>query len=246
MGYGRLRALTPPVRNGGEAGKKRGQRGGSQQFVLATSSHGGFGSNSGKRAKAENPAGFGVQPPCPHGWGRVGVFGGAPTLQLSPNAPEYRSCSLPGILPSGCAEGLTEGRERGAGEGWPWNAEQGMDGHPAGVRDTRTPAGTRDSPAGCSGAGGGGGWPRTSLSILHAPAASQRAEETQIATERRLSQGLSRPCPLVPSARRQKSPRAIASISLQPQQLPALCACSTRPAGDRTAVSVTGSRSREG
>lgn len=82
------------------------------------------------------------------------------------------------------------------------------------------------------------GWPRTSLSILYAPVVSQSAEETQIHTERQLSQGLSRPCPLVPSARRQKSPRAIPFIFLQPQQLPALVSL--------LGVSVTGSSSGEG
>lgn len=227
MGYGRLRAPTPPVRNGGEAGKEG--RGGITTVCSRNKlARRVWQQNSGKRPEGANPAGFWGQPPFPMDAARgagSGCAGGALTLHLSPVSPEYRSFSSPlAPAPPGCAEGLTDGSERGmALECGPGSAA-GTDGQPSGTHG-HSCAPMPGSPAGCPEEGGGGGreWPRTSLPILYAPAVFQRAEETRIGTER-LSQGLPRPCPLVPSARRQKSPRAIPCISLQPQQLPCVTA----------------------
>lgn len=193
--------------------------------------------------REQTPLGSGGGPPpfpmdAARGAGS-GCAGGSPDLATSPKCHRISLVILAGAP----AVGLCRGADRGEGAGGLGRGSPGMrsrercgDGRtsrrvpPAGRAGPGTPehpsdprpAVTRGSPAGWPRGGGGGGSPRTSLSILYAPAVSQRGEETQIASERRLSQGLSRPCPLVPSAGRQKSPRAIPCVSLQPQQLPAL------------------------
>lgn len=166
MGYGRLRAPTPPVRNGGEAGKK-GRRGNHNSlFSQQARTLAGSAATQERHLRQQTPLGLGGSPPFPMDAARgggSGCAGGALTLQLCQMAPNFarfprQSC---------CRRAVRRGWHR-AGMALECGARSaaGMDGHPAGCpRRTHghpcapCPAVTRHSPAGCPGEEEGGDGP---------------------------------------------------------------------------------------